>query len=137
MSDRAGVISDCIITYYTTHRQGNGPNISILMQKVILARRDSLIGEIVMTGVGQRRDDTFTEVGYGLRSVVTLCFLPRVSARYQPDYQTNFPSEKLSRCWTGSKAGGSVHCPGGRKVGNCEILGQYFTLVVRPGRALV
>ena len=53
MSDCAGVISDCIITYYPPHTGKEMDPISrLLMQKVILSRTDSLIGEIVMTGVG-------------------------------------------------------------------------------------
>ena len=122
----------------TSHRQGNGPNISAshaegnFIQNRLINRWDSYDRS--------RLESRWHLHGSRIRAEIfshVMLSLSCVSTRYQADYQTNFPSEKLSCWWTGSKAGWCVHCPGGRKVGNCEILGQYFTLVVRPSLALV
>ena len=63
MSDIGGVISDCIITYYTPHRgQEMDPISPFLMQSSLaLINRLSKVTE---------------EVGYRLRSFVTAGFLP-------------------------------------------------------------
>ena len=123
MSDIGGVISDCIITYSPPHRGKEMDPISpFLMQS-----SPALINSRT------RLSEVTEEVGYGLRSFVTAGFLSSVWALYQADHQTYFRSENLSHCRTGSGPAGPGHCPGGRKVGNCEILGQYFTLVLWAG----